>query len=256
MIRERTICAHTVSAHTVSVRRILVALFAAIALGACSVPDDDSVRIIEHVPLNLGDPAPTTTTTPSTTTTTPTTTKPVVIVATLPTTTLPPVTLGPPSPTTPPIVPDPVHLYFVVGDAMAEVTRVLTIQPELQDLAGLLSFGPLATEAQLGSRTAIEVDDVSGIALLAGTLTVDLASKFRDLPSSEQRRAIAQLVLTYTKRGGVGQVKFTSGGREFEVPRADGSFGAATVSRDDYATLVLPPIDLTGISTTTSAIPR
>ena len=251
MIRARIVCAQTVSA-----RMIVVSLFAAIVLAACSVPDDDSVRIIEHVPLNLGDPAPTTTTAPSTTTTTPTTTKPVAIAATLPTTTLPPVTLGPPAPTTPPIAPDPVHLYFAVGDAMAEVTRVLPIQPELQDLAGLLALGPLTTETQFGSRTAIEADDVSGIALRAGTLTVDLASKFRDLPSSEQRRAIAQLVLTYTKRGGVGQVKFTSGGREFEVPRADGSFGAATVSRDDYASLVLPPIDLGAPSTTTIAIPR
>jgi Sporulation and spore germination len=250
MIGALIVCARTLCTPTDATRQRLVrfALVAATlcALGACSVPDDESVRIIDRdrVPYGLAAPATTTTTTSTTTSTTsPSTTVPLV--------TTPPSTLGPALPTAPPIVPDPVRLYFVVDDSIAEITRVMTAKPELLDLVSMLSSGPFPGENEYRPRTSVEFDDVTGVALRAGTLTVDVAAKFRELPAAEQRRAIAQLVLTFTNRGGVGQVTFTSEGRRFEVPRANGSFGAATVSRDDYASMLLPPLTTTTTTTTT-----
>jgi hypothetical protein len=135
------ISAHIVRAHIPASRhrRLRLVLVAATlcALAACSVPDDESVRIIDRdrVPYGLGAPATTTTTTSTTpSTTSPSTTVPLV--------TTPPVTLGPALPTVPPIVPDPVRLYFVVGDSIAEVTRIMPAKSELLDLVSMLSFGP------------------------------------------------------------------------------------------------------------------
>ncbi len=241
MIRAQTV--HRQPSARLGRTALAVATFCSLA--ACSVPDDESVRIIDRdrVPYGLGAPATTTTTT--TTTTSPPTTAPPATTPPVPST-----TLGPTLPTLPPIVPDPVRLYFVVGDSIAEIIRILPVKPELLDLVSMLSSGPFTGENEWGPRTAIEFDDVTGVALRAGTLTVGVAAKFRELPAAEQRRAIAQLVLTFTNRGGVGQVTFTSAGRRFEVPRANGSFGAATVSRDDYASMLLPPITTTTTTTT------
>ena len=249
MIRALTICAHMGSAtrRRSGFARVALVVATFCLLGACSVPDDESVRIIDRdrVPYGLAAPATTTTTTSTTTSTTPSTTVPP---ATAPSATS--TTIGPVLPSVPAIVPDPVRLYFVVDDSITEVVRVMTSKPELLDLVSMLSFGPFPGENEYRPRTAVELDDVTGVALRAGTLTVDVAAKFRELPAAEQRRAIAQLVMTFTNRGGVGQVTFTSEGRRFEVPRANGSFGAATVSRDDYASMLLAPITTTTTTTT------
>ena len=128
-------------------------------------------------------------------------------------------------------------LYFPHGDRLARVVGSVPLGTTLQQVIVLLAAGP----GELGppdARTAIELGDVVSVQLSAGVASVGLAPKFRDLPATEQRLAVAQLVLTLTERPGVGQVIFTIAGRPVAVPRANGSFGSRTVSSDNYVDLV------------------
>ncbi len=126
---------------------------------------------------------------------------------------------------------------FVAGDAFVEVPRPLDHLASLTEVVELLAAGPLPGDGN-ELRSSIERGDVLGVELVAGVAEVDLAPKFRELPSLEQRRSIVQLVLTLTGRAGVGQVTFRANGKPFDVPRSDGSFGGPTVSRDDFAELL------------------
>ena len=75
---------------------------------------------------------------------------------------------------------------------------------------------------------------MENIRVRTGIASVELGARFRELPLSEQRLAVAQLVLTLTDRPGIGQVLFTVNEEAVEVPRLNGSIARGPVSRDDY----------------------
>jgi spore germination protein GerM len=216
---------------------------ALLALASCGVPQDDSVRVIADVPKGLT--ATTTSTTTTTTSIPPTTTTPP---STVPqTSTTAPVTSQAPATT----IPTAFALYFVMGDRLIKVVRRTEEPADAEALTSLLVLGPFPDDNAPFARTAIGFGDIERITVAGGIATVDLGSKFADLPSSERRRAVAQLVMTLAGRPGVGPVRFRLNGQPIAVPRGDGSIAGRTVSRDDYVGLVDDP---TATTTTITAI--
>ncbi len=217
----------------------------AAATGGCGVPTDSSMRPIDIRAIPSGLSASSTSTSSTTSTSTTSTTAPP---RPPPTTT----TVAPPSTQAP--VLEPVLLYFALGDRIVEVMRSMSTAPTLDSVVLLLAFGPNLGESAPAARSAVELGDVESVTLSGGVAIVQLSTKFRDLPATEQRRSVAQLVLTLTKRPGVGQVRFQVQGTALPVPRGDGTFGETTVSRDDYLSLLdLPTIGLP--STEPSPVP-
>jgi spore germination protein GerM len=221
------------------------ALIVAAALASCGVPQDDSVRVIADVPKGLT--ATTTSTTTTTTSIPPTTTTPP---STIPqtSTTAPVTSQAPPS-----TIPTVFALYFVMGDRLIKVIRSTEEPADAEALTSLLVLGPFPEDNAPFARTAIEFGDIERITVAGGIATVDLGSKFADLPSSERRRAVAQLVLTLAGRPGIGPVRFRLNGQPIAVPRGDGSIAGRTVSSDDYVSLVDDPETMT--TTTVAATP-
>jgi hypothetical protein len=214
------------------------------ALVSCGVPRDSEVRSIDgEIPNGLT--ATTTSTTTIPTTTTPTTTIPPSTVPATSTTIPGPTTVPPPT-----TIPSAVALYFVVGDRLVKVVRTTEAPADAEALISLLVLGPRFDDEVPFARTSIEFGDIERVTVAGGIATVDLGSKFGDLPSAERRRAVSQLVMTLAGRPGVGPVRFRLGGTPIAVPRGDGSIGGRTVSSDDYINLVDDPFATTTTVTT------
>lgn len=192
------------------------------ALVGCGVPDQGSASHLapDDVPAALA--MPTTTLPPPTT----------VPATTVPATTVPP-------PTTRPAPTERVAVWLVRNDRLDPVERTETTLPVTPDRVGaLVAAGPVGDERGTGLRTAVRVGDLGRVTLAGGVATVELQPSFAELDGAEQVLAVAQLVLSLTARPGLGRVAFTLGGEALEAPRADGSLGGLTVSRDDYVALI------------------
>ncbi len=181
-----------------------------VLLAACGVPTDDTSRPIapENIPFGLADVTTSTSTTIA----------------------------------SPDRVPEAgingqsVRLYFAADNQFVAVDRMLPAPATLERVLEELADGPGPDDG--GLRSVVGADDIASVELKAGVATVSLTSRFPELPPSEQRLAVAQLVLTLTSRPGVGQVAFSLEDQSVGVPRADGSITLGYVSRDDYRTLL------------------
>lgn len=200
-----------------------VALVALVALVGCSIPGTGDVRSIDpdQIPYELN-----VTTTAVTTTTA------------APTTTVQPVESTTTSTTVPVEV---VNLFFVAGTQVVPITRLLLSPAVAPQVMAALAEGVPEGDTAAGLRTALPVDFVAAVEVSRGVATVDLPPAFiTGLPGAEQRLAIAQIVLTLTRRAGIGQVAFTSGSNPQSVPRGRGDLTdpGGTVACDDYANLL------------------
>lgn len=164
---------------------------ATLALAGCGLPLDDRVQPYDDVPFDLG--GPTTTTVPEATTTT---------------------TAVDPQITTTTIVRTvPVDVVYVLGGgALQRVTLALPSPVSNRLLIEQLESPPADGSTLL--RTEVDPGLVNGFSVERGLATVSLnRGVLQRLGSLEQRRAIAQLVLTLTlfttDEGGIGQVTFT-----------------------------------------------
>ena len=134
-------------------------------------------------------------------------------------------------------VTEPVTLCFVKDEHLVTAPRVLDSPVEFGDVVGALAETP---NDQAGLRTALGGPRlVERIELQGGVLAIDLTPEVATLGGNDQLFAIAQIVCSLTARPGVGQIAFTLAGAPVDVPRADGSLTSGTVSRDDYAALIL-----------------
>jgi hypothetical protein len=200
------------------------------AAAACGVPtgEDSFTRLGSgEVPFRLAEPSTTTTTT--TTTTVPTTT-----IAETPSTVE--------QETTTTLALETVDFYFVSRGELQAVPRDLPMGFGINQLASGLEAGPPEGTAGIGLETLVEEGLIIGSAEDRGVVTVDLAAaQFDEIATSDQRRAIGQIVLTYTGNlRGVGQVAFTLDGEQIRVPRGDGllSEPGEALAFDDYAVLL------------------
>jgi len=90
-------------------------------------------------------------------------------------------------------------------------------------------------------RSAIASSLQAKINVTKGIVVID-ANNFllAGLSPIDQRLAIAQLVLTFTSRPGIGQAKFSVNGVSIAVPRGRGDLSnpGDAVSYDDYISLL------------------
>jgi hypothetical protein len=91
-------------------------------------------------------------------------------------------------------------------------------------------------------RTAIPDDAEAIVTVARGVATVDLSSGFfDDVPVGDQRRAIAQMVLTLSVLPRSSFVVFTENGRPIAVPRGGGDLSdpGELLAYEDYESLLV-----------------
>lgn len=134
-----------------------------------------------------------------------------------------------------------VVVFLAKDERLVPALRLLEPPVTLERVLGALTEGPTKVEVADGIRSALpDKGALNSISLAGGTASVDLASAFTGLSSTDQILALAQLVYTATGQPGIGLVQFTLQGARTEVPRGNGLLTFAAVSRDDYLA-VAPP---------------
>lgn len=148
-----------------------------------------------------------------------------------------PTTTVAPASTTAPVA--PASVCFVLGDRLVPLARVVNAGVNAGAVLQALDKGVTGNEARFGLRSALgDGPTVVSAQVDADAVRVDLAARFADLPTEEQRVAIAQMVCTLTGLTGIMSVRFTLSGTPIEVPRGDGSLTGAAVTRADYPILI------------------
>ncbi len=135
-----------------------------------------------------------------------------------------------------------VDLYFISNNKVL-ATRIQIASPATtsQVLAALVA-GPPSGDAGLGLRSALSPQLNATIQIAKGIATIDSNGFIlAGLSPVDQRLAIAQLVLTFTRRPGIGQVIFSVNGVQIAVPRGKGDLvkPGVPVSFDDYFVLLV-----------------
>ena len=134
-----------------------------------------------------------------------------------------------------------VTMYFVAGSQVVPISRLLLSPAAPPQVLAALVEGLPNGDVAAGLRSAIPAGLLATVTVERGSATVDLPTNFiTDLPGAEQRLAVAQIVLTLTRRAGIGQVVFTSGNRPQSVPRGRGDLTrpGELVACDDYSNLL------------------
>lgn len=184
------------------------AVICLIALTGCGLPEESTVEQIPpgDIPAELLNSTTTSTTT--------TTTSPPE----------PPPTTTPPT-TDPADAPVPVDLYFTppgVEDEMFAFRATIGPPGSILEITELLQNPPPAARAE-DLRTAVRRDLITDITVDRGTAEVELnAQTFGFMAEDQKRRAIAQIVLTFTSyappgMGGIGQILFVVDGEPLPV---------------------------------------
>ena len=193
-----------------------------VVLSACGVPTSSSSRPVDPdaIPEQF-----TATTVPPTTTSTSTTTT----------------VVPPPSTTTTNLPVEQVDVFFVSGSRVVPIPRLLLSPASAPQVVAALVEGVPDIDEAAGLRSALPIGLTIDVSVERGVATVDLDPTFLLVVSgSEQRLAIAQIVLTLTRRAGIGQVSFTSDSQPINVPRGGGDLTTPgeTVACDDYDNLL------------------
>lgn len=187
-----------------------------IALAACGVPEEG--RFIPLAPDDVPEALMVTTTSTTTSTT----------------------VAPPPENTTTTVVDvlyDNVEIYFVSANRVVRSERLIVSPATPTQVLDTLLAGLDIETQSAGLRSALPrgltatIDVRRGVARVAST-----APFLSELEPLDQRLAIAQLVLTLTRRPGIGQVLFSVDGVEISVPRGAGDLTepGVAVTYDDY----------------------
>ena len=210
----------------ISVVQGAIASVALILLSSCGVPNSNEFTKIAdaNIPFELN----ATTTSSSTTTTT--------LAPDLP---MPGAGTGniPPE-----IINETVELYFITANrVLATKIQIASPATTSQVLAALIA-GPPIGDAGLGLRSALSTALTATIDVSKGIANIDADDVLLDgLSPIDQRLAIAQLVLTFTSRPGVGQVVLSIEGSQIAIPRGRGDLAkpGTPVSFEDYSSLLI-----------------
>ena len=137
---------------------------------------------------------------------------------------------------------EPVELYYISDDRLVATTQSIVSPATISQVLAALIAGPPTGDNGLGLRSALPTDLNAEIGISKGVAQINTTAEFlTELSPIDQRLAIAQLVLTFTRRPGVGQVIFTVDGQNVAVPRGRGDLAkpGTTVSFDDYSSLIV-----------------
>ena len=231
--------------------RVAVALLLPLAAVSCSLPTDE--RVTPYNPADLPEDLTNTTTT-TTTTTTPTVPSSISPPDGQSTTTTTSTTVAAP-------LTSPVDIYYTLGfsDEMQKIRRD-QIPPVPIDAVIKQLETPVGDIAQYGLRSTVRPGLIADVQLDRATATVALNPSVLDrLSNDEQRRAIAQIVLTLTSfltadEGAIGFVRFEvdAEGLAVFVPSLGGSSDPGEpMAFVDFADLVVDT-SLTSPTTTTT----
>ena len=210
---------------------IIVVVAVGVVVSACGLPVDERVQPFDDVPFDL-------TATSTTTTTTIAPPEPVATTTTVP---------EPTAATTTTVVrTEATNVFFVLRGSgeLQQVTVALPAPVSRQLLISQLESVPDGTADTL--RTSVSSGLVRDFTVDRGVATVDLSPLALDrLSSLQQRRAIAQLVLTLslftTPDGGIGQVVLTADGEPLSVyvpARGASSEPGEPLAYSDFAGLI------------------
>ena len=194
-----------------------------LCLSACGVPGSSSSRPIDPAAVPPALNATTTTVDPASATST---TTPPTDQTTSPSTTVPV---------------ESVALFYVAGNQVVAIPRLLLSPAAPPQVLVALGEGLPTGDIAAGLRTAIPEGLEASVSVERGIATVDLPPNFTiDVQGPDQRLAIAQIVLTLTRRSGIGQVIFTSDRAPLAVPRGRGDLTTpgGLVACDDYDNLL------------------
>lgn len=191
-----------------------------LVLSACSIPRGGSVQSIDPAKIPYELSATTTSTT---------------IVSTPSTSVLPAGDDG--------IAPavESVSLFFIAGSQVVPITALLLSPASADQVLAALAEGLPSGDEAAGLRTAVPEGSAFDVTVERGIARVALPPVLTSaIPGSEQRLAIAQIVLTLTRRAGIGQIVFTSSGRPQSVPRGRGDLTqpGGAVACEDYSNLL------------------
>ena len=140
------------------------------------------------------------------------------------------------------VLSEPVELYYISDDRLVATTQSIVSPATISQVLAALIAGPPTGDNGLGLRSALPTDLNAEIDISKGVAQINTSAEFlTELSPIDQRLAIAQLVLTFTRRPGVGQVIFTVDGQNVAVPRGRGDLAkpGTTVSFDDYSSLIV-----------------
>ena len=142
----------------------------------------------------------------------------------------------------PEIINETVELYFITANrVLATKIQIASPATTSQVLAALIA-GPPIGDAGLGLRSALSTTLTATIDVSKGIANIDADAVLLDgLSPIDQRLAIAQLVLTFTSRPGVGQVVLSIEGSQIAIPRGRGDLAkpGTPVSFEDYLSLLI-----------------
>lgn len=132
---------------------------------------------------------------------------------------------------------DNVELYFVSANRVVRSERRIVSPATPTQVLDTLLAGLDPTTESAGLRSALPRALTATIEVRRGVARIESTAPFlSELEPLDQRLAIAQLVLTMTRRPGIGQVIFNVDGEIIQVPRGGGDLTApgAAVTYDDY----------------------
>ena len=139
------------------------------------------------------------------------------------------------------IVNETVDLYFIIANRLVATKIQIASTATTTQVFSALVAGPPSGDTGSGLRSAIASSLQAKIDISKGIVLID-ANNFllAGLSPIDQRLAIAQLVLTFTSRPGIGQAKFSVNGVSIAVPRGRGDLSKPgdPVSYDDYTSLL------------------
>ncbi|MFM7126019.1 MAG: GerMN domain-containing protein [Actinomycetota bacterium] len=204
-------------------RRAVALAVSALTLTGCAVPDRGAVQAVDpdQIPYELNATSTSTTSSSTTLPANPTDSSTVAPETTIPV--------------------ESVNLFYVAGLQVVPIARLLLSPASAAQVLAALAEGVPPGDPAAGLRTALPADFVAAVVVERGVARVDLPPTFvTEVPGAEQRLAIAQIVLSLTRRAGIGQVVFTSGGQLQSVPRGRGDLTdpGGAVTCEDYASLL------------------
>lgn len=132
---------------------------------------------------------------------------------------------------------DDVELYFVSANRVVRSQRLIVSPATPTQVLDTLLTGLDDATQDAGLRSALPRGMTATIDVRRGVARVSAASPFlSELEPLDQRLAIAQIVLTLTRRPGIGQVIFNVDGADIPVPRGAGDLTSpgSAVTYDDY----------------------
>lgn len=140
------------------------------------------------------------------------------------------------------VLSEPVELYYISANRVVATNLSIVSPASTSQVLAALIAGPPAGDYGVGLRSALPTNLNAAISISKGIAKIDTNAQFLSaLSPIDQRLAIAQLVMTFTRRPGVGQVIFSVDGKDVAVPRGRGDLASpgSPVSFDDYLTLLI-----------------